>query len=49
VYIVEGRWLKNLFIAIFVILVDILAAFTAMAVALAMLGENGYFTLLPPL
>lgn len=48
VYIIEGRWCKNLFIAFFVIVVDILAAFTAMAVALSMLGVNGTFTLLPP-
>ncbi|CDW91031.1 aquaporin-like protein [Stylonychia lemnae] len=48
VYIIEGRWCKNLFVAFFVIVVDILAAFTAMAVALAMLGVNGTFTLLPP-
>lgn len=48
VYICERKWLKNLGIAIMVMIVDILGAFCAMGVSIALLGFNDTFSLLPP-
>ena len=48
VYVVEGKWRKNLFIALLVAAVDLLGAFTAMAISAGLLGKKNVFTLIPP-
>jgi glycerol uptake facilitator-like aquaporin len=48
VYICEGKWLKNLPIALLIMFVDLLGAFAGMGVSVAMLGINGTFKLYPP-
>jgi len=48
VYICEARWKENLPIALIIILVDLMGAYAAMAVCLAMQGIDGTFTLMPP-
>lgn len=48
VYICERKWIKNLPIALMIMIVDLLGAFTAMGVSLALLGIDNTFTLLPP-
>ena len=44
----EGKWLKNLHVALIVALVDLLGAFAAMGVAIYLLGKEKIFTLIPP-
>lgn len=48
VYVVEGKWKQNFKIAFAVILVDLVAAFTAMLISIGMLGPHNTFTLVPP-
>ncbi len=48
VYIVEGKWLRNLKVAIPIILIDLFGAFTAMAVSKGFLGNDHTFSLVPP-
>jgi glycerol uptake facilitator-like aquaporin len=49
VYICEGKWRANLPIALLIAIVDLLGAYSAMAVCVGMQGIDGTFTLLPPL
>jgi glycerol uptake facilitator-like aquaporin len=48
VYITEGKWLKNLPIALLICTIDLLGALAAMMISVAMLGENKIFKLSPP-
>ena len=48
VYICERKWLKNLPIAIMIIIVDLLGAYCGMLVSIGLLGYNDTFSLLPP-
>ena len=48
VYLVEGKWVRNLPIAILIWMVDVLGAFTAMGIAVLLLGQENIFTLVPP-
>lgn len=47
VYMVEGKYRENLKIALSVILIDLLGAFTAMGISRGFLGDNT-FELVPP-
>ena len=48
VYVMEGKWRKNLPIALAVTAVDLLGAFTAMAISAGLLGHKNVFILIPP-
>ena len=48
VYITEGKWLKNLPVALLIMFIDLCGAFAAMMISVAMLGENNVFKLVPP-
>ena len=48
VYITEAKWLRNLPIMFLIIFIDLLGAFCAMGLSIAMLGEEGTFKLYPP-
>eukprot|EP00347_Sterkiella_histriomuscorum_P017936 403347415 len=48
VYLCEARWCENLPIALIIVVVDLMGAYAAMAVCLAMQGVDGTFTLIPP-
>jgi len=48
VYVVEGKWRKNAKIALAVVFIDLVGAFTAIAISLLILGPNNTFTLVPP-
>ena len=48
VYLVEGKWLQNIKVAISIIFIDLLGAFTAMAVSKGFLGSDHTFALVPP-
>ncbi len=48
VYLVEGKWKKNLPIALLVLISDLLGAYSAMLIAIYFLGSDNIFTLVPP-
>ncbi len=48
VYIMEGKWRKNLGTALVVMVVDLVGAFTAMTISAGLLGSKNIFTLIPP-
>ena len=48
VYVVEGKWRKNIGIALAVAIIDIVGAFIAMIVSIGLLGPKNTFTLVPP-
>lgn len=48
VYLVEAKWLQNLRIALAVMAIDIIGAFSAMIVSIGLLGTEGIFKLVPP-
>ena len=48
VYIVEGKWSKNIKLALAIVFIDILGAFAAMAISIGLLGPTNTFTLVPP-
>ena len=48
VYLVEAKWRQNLFVALLVIVVDIVGAFLAMGIAILLLGPDNVFLLVPP-
>lgn len=47
VYIVEARWKDNLPIALLIIVVDLMGAYAAMGICVAMLGPGGTVKLVP--
>lgn len=49
VFICEGKWSRNIGIACLIMVVDLMGAYAAMAISIAMLGVDGTFTLLPPI
>lgn len=48
VYIVEGKWRKNIKIALAIVVIDLLGAFAAMIVSIGLLGYLDTFSLIPP-
>ena len=48
VYVMEGKFKKNLSIALIVMLIDIIGAFTAMLISIGLLGSKNIFLLIPP-
>ena len=48
VYMVEGKYRENLKIALSVIFIDLVGAFTAMAISRGFLGAENTFALIPP-
>jgi glycerol uptake facilitator-like aquaporin len=48
VYLVEGKWCKNLPIASLVFICDLLGAYAAMFISVGYLGSNDIFHLVPP-
>ena len=48
VYLTEAKWTRNIGIAILIIIIDLLGAFAAMGISIAMLGSNKIFKLKPP-
>lgn len=48
VYFMEGKLKKNMSIALIVMAIDILGAFTAMAISAGLLGKENIFLLVPP-
>ena len=48
VYVVEGKWRKNIGIALSIAIIDIVGAFVGMFVSIGMLGTANTFKLVPP-
>jgi len=48
VYVMEGKWKKNITIALLVMVIDIIGAFTAMVISIGLKGKENIFTLVPP-
>jgi glycerol uptake facilitator-like aquaporin len=48
VYIMEGKFSKNFGIALLVMTIDIIGAFTAMVISAGLLGSQNVFILVPP-
>ena len=48
VYVVEGKWMANIGIALSVAIIDILGAFTGMMLSIGILGAKNTFKLVPP-
>lgn len=48
VYVMEGKFRKNFSIALIVMIIDILGAFTAMVISAGLLGSKNIFLLIPP-
>ncbi len=48
VYVIEGKWRKNLPIALAFTIVDLLGAFTAILISAGLLGVKNIFILIPP-
>jgi glycerol uptake facilitator-like aquaporin len=47
VYVVEGKWLQNLRVAVVIVIIDLLGAFTAMLISIGLLGSDHTFALVP--
>ena len=48
VYIVEGKWISNIRVALPIMLIDLIGAFVAMAISKGFLGSDHTFALIPP-
>lgn len=48
VYVMEGKFKKNFSIALMVMVIDIVGAFTAMVISSGLLGAKNIFLLVPP-
>jgi glycerol uptake facilitator-like aquaporin len=48
VYVMEGKFKKNFSIALIVMAIDVVGAFTAMVISSGLLGEKNIFLLVPP-
>jgi glycerol uptake facilitator-like aquaporin len=48
VYVMEGKFKKNISIALAVMAIDIIGAFTAMVISSGLLGSKNIFLLIPP-
>jgi glycerol uptake facilitator-like aquaporin len=48
VYVMEGKFKKNLSIALAVMIIDTIGAFTAMVISSGLLGSKNIFLLIPP-
>ena len=48
VYIVEGKWISNIRVALPIMLIDLIGAFVAMVISKGFLGSDHTFALIPP-